>query len=153
MLDQALTALAAAAGTAVAAAAGTDVWSGLRGSLARWFGAGDTEREQDALDRLDRTAATLGSTPPAEVDQARIRQEASWQARIEDALEDLPAEERERAADLLRTLLAGAAPPAAGPGAVSVTGDVRADRGSIAAAVIHGGATVGTPHQPAPEEG
>ncbi|MGW3466207.1 hypothetical protein ACWDE9_44675, partial [Streptomyces olivaceoviridis] len=39
MLEQALTALAAAGGAAVVQAAGTDAWTGLRQAVARWFGS------------------------------------------------------------------------------------------------------------------
>jgi hypothetical protein len=59
MLEQALTALAAAGGTAVVQAAGTDAWTGLRQAVARWFGRGDRQRERVELERLDRTAGEL----------------------------------------------------------------------------------------------
>ncbi|MFI7241662.1 hypothetical protein [Streptomyces qinglanensis] len=155
MLEQALTALATAAGSAVVTAAGTDGWSYLRQTLARWFGAGDGEREQTALERLDQTAAALGAAPPPQAESVRIRQEAAWQTRFEDALEALAPSERERAAHVLRALLEGSFPPGTGAGALFVAGDVdvRADRGSIAAALVHGGASIATPHQPDPPQG
>lgn len=89
MLDQALTALAAAGGAAVVQAAGTDLWTGLRQAVAGWFGRGDAEREQAELQRLDRTAAELRSAPADEAERLRIRAEAAWQARMEALLENL----------------------------------------------------------------
>ncbi|MGW7724996.1 hypothetical protein ACWGJ6_16780 [Streptomyces canus] len=158
MLDQVLTALAASGGTAVVAAAGTDVWGALRQAVARWFGRGDAQREQAELERLDQTAAALQSADSAEAERARIRQEASWQARIEAALESLSEGERDQAASRLRALLAQHAPQStatAGPGGLAVGGDVdiRADGGSIAAGVIHGGAHIDTPREPDPSQG
>ena len=113
MLAEALTALAAAGGTAVVQAAGKDAWAGFRARVAKWFARGDTEREQVALERLDRTAAALEAAGPGEVERVRAGQEASWQTLFEMLLEGLDGEEQQRAADELRDLLA--ASPAAGP--------------------------------------
>ncbi|MFJ6835444.1 hypothetical protein [Streptomyces sp. NPDC091209] len=123
MLETALTALAAAGGTAVAQAAGTDAWSALRGRVAGWFGRGDSERERAELERLDSSAAELTAVGGPEAEQVRIRQEASWQARIEILLESLDGEQRDRAVAELRALVEEAAPGAAGPGA-RVSGNV-----------------------------
>ncbi|KOG47629.1 hypothetical protein [Streptomyces decoyicus] len=158
MLDQALTALAASGGTAVVTAAGTDAWAGLRQAVARWFGRGNAQREQAELERLDQTGAALQAAAPAETERARIRIEASWQARIEAVLESLNEGERDQAAGQLRDLLAQHAPSnaaTAGPGGLAVSGnmDIRADGGSIAAGVIHGGAHTGTPPVPDPSQG
>ncbi|MER8002627.1 hypothetical protein [Streptomyces sp. NPDC095613] len=158
MLDQVLTALAASGGTAVVTAAGTDAWAGLRQAVARWFGRGDAQREQAELERLDQTRASLEAADAAEAERARIRLEASWQARIEAALESLNEGERDQAGDHLRGLLAQHAPQgavAAGRGGLAVGGnvDIRADGGSIAAGVIHGGAHIGTPPVPDPSQG
>lgn len=158
MLDQALTALAAAGGTAVVQAAGTDVWTGLRRAVAGWFGRGDAEREQAELERLDQTAGELRSASADQAERLRIRAEAAWQARIEALLENLSEVERTSAAEELRALLAeqttqGGA--SAGPGGVAVGGnmDIHAEDGSIAAAVIHGGAHIGRPPTPDPSQG
>ncbi|KUN57298.1 hypothetical protein AQJ46_47980 [Streptomyces canus] len=141
MLVESLTALAAAGGTAVVQAAGTDAWTGLREAVACWFGRGDSQREQAELERLDRTAAALEAADPAQVERARVSMEAAWQARIEATLEHLDGPERDQAADQLRALLVDQGPGdavSAGPGGVAVKGhlDIRADQGSIAAAVI-----------------
>jgi hypothetical protein len=157
MLDQALIALAATGGTALVTAAGTDAWRGLQQAVARWFGRGDTQREQAELERLDQTAAAMQATDPAEAEQARNRQEAVWQTRIETLLENLDGTERERAAEQLRSLLAQHAPQGgvvAGAGGLAAnTVDIHAEQGSIAAGVIHGGAQIGTPPMPAPPQG
>ncbi|TQJ37720.1 hypothetical protein OHU34_44590 (plasmid) [Streptomyces sp. NBC_00080] len=158
MVEQALTALAAAGGTAVAQAAGTDVWSGLRQALARWFGRGDERRERAELERLDQTAGELETAEIAVLERARIRQEAMWQARIEALLESMDDTERARAAEEMRALLDQHVPQggvSAGQGGLAAGGnvDIRADRGSIAAGIIQGGAYVGHPPAPDPSQG
>ncbi|KOV91043.1 hypothetical protein [Streptomyces sp. NRRL B-3648] len=152
----ALLALASAGGQAVVAAAGTDAWNGFRHAIARWFGSGDTQREQTELERLDQTAAALQAAEPDQVEQARIRQE--WQTHIEGMLENLDEVERQQAADQLRDLLAQYVPQggvSAGPGGVAVGGDmsIRADDGSVAGGVIQGNVHVGPPPGPDPPQG
>ncbi len=158
MLEQTLVELAVTGGTAVVQAAGTDAWAELRRAVATWFGRGVSQREQAELERLDRTAAALETTDAAEVERERIRQEASWQARIEARLENLQSTERDEAADQLRALLAQHAAPghvSAGPNGLAAGGnvDIRANSGSIAAGVIHGGAHLGIPSTPDPSQG
>jgi len=138
VLAEALTALAAAGGTAVVQAAGKDAWAGFRSRAAKWFGRGDTGREQVALERLDRTAAALEAAGPGEVERVRAGQQASWQTLFELLLEGLDWEEQERAAADLRDLLAGFAggrTAAVGQDGVAVAGDVdiHAETGSAAA--------------------
>lgn len=151
MLTEALAMLAAAGGTAVVQAAGNDAWIGFRQQLARWFGRGDTERERAELERLDQTAQALEQADGEQAEREQIRQEASWQTRIENVLESLDDQERERAATSLRSLLSQAVPSSfqisAAAGGVAAGGDITttADHGSIAAAVIEGGAQTGTP--------
>ncbi|MCQ8828787.1 hypothetical protein [Streptomyces malaysiensis] len=158
MLEQALTALAAAGGTAVAQAAGTETWTALRQAVARWFGRGDSRRERAELERLDRTAGELETAEAAVAERARIRQEAAWQARIEAVLESLDDTERARAAEELRALLArhtrsGGASTGRGGLAVGGDVDIRAERGSISAGVIHGGVHIDRPPAPEPSQG
>ena len=138
MLAEALAALAAAGGTAVVQAAGKDAWAEFRARVAKWLARGDTEREQVALERLDRTAAALEAAGPGEVERVQAGQEASWQTLFEILLEGLDGEEQERAADELRGLLigfAGGRAAAVGQGAVAVAGDVEihAETGGAAA--------------------
>ncbi|MFD5736432.1 hypothetical protein ACFWIY_27025 [Streptomyces sioyaensis] len=159
MLDQALIALAAAGGTAVVTAAGTDAWAGLRRAVAHWFSRGDALREHAELERLDQTATALQPTDPAEAERARIRQEASWQVRIEAMLESLDDAERDQAADQMRSLLAQHVPQgsvSAGPGTVTVSdGGVAVDgdlsvTASGAGAIAVGGSVTGSVASNAP---
>jgi hypothetical protein len=138
VLAEALTALASAGGTAAVQAAGQDAWAGFRSRVATWFGRGDTQREQVALERFDRTAAALKAANPGEVERVRAGQQASWQTLFEVLLESLDGEEQQRAGDELRDLLAGFADgraEAVGHGAVAVAGDVgiHAETGGAAA--------------------
>ncbi|MFJ3861728.1 hypothetical protein ACIPRL_36590 [Streptomyces sp. NPDC090085] len=159
MLAEAMTALAAAGGTAVVQAAGTDVWTGFRQGVAGWFGrGGNAQRESAELERLDRTASALEAASPDQVERMRLRQEASWEAWFIAFLEGLDEVQREQAVGELRALLGQDAPQAdvsAVQGGVAVGRDVNvtAEQGSIAAAVLHGGATIGTPSRPDPSQG
>ena len=158
MLDQALIALAALGGTAVVQAAGTDAWEGIRRAVAQWFGCGDTILEQAELERLDASAAALEAAGPGEAEREQARQEGLWHGYFQAMLERLDGPERERAAEALQTLL-GEHTPVSGMmaivGKVAAGRDVTnsADHGSIAATLIEGGASIGTPHQPDPSKG
>ncbi|MFD3554459.1 hypothetical protein ACFWWA_20525 [Streptomyces goshikiensis] len=155
MLEQALVALAAAGGAAVVQAAGTDAWGGLRRAFARWFGRGDAQREQAALDNLDSTASELETAD----EDARRDQAVMWRTRIADRLEDLSGDEQALAAAQLDALVNGRSSQGsatAGQDGLAVSGDfggVHADRGSIAAVTIHGGAHIGPPPDPDPSQG
>jgi hypothetical protein len=154
MLSEGMTALAAAGGTAVVQAAGTDAWTGFRQRVASWFGRGNPQRENAELQRLGQTAGeleTAATAGPTELERVRIRQEGAWQARIEALLESLNDTERAPAADELRALLA----QHTSQSGLAVGGnvDIRAEGGSIAAGVIHGGAHIGPPLAPDPSQG
>lgn len=158
MLEQALSELAAVGGSAVVSAAGTDAWTGLRQALAHWFGRGSPQREEAERERLQQTDAVLRGTDPAEADQARMRLAASWQARIEVALETLEETDLDQAVRELRAVLHPSGPPdgtSGGAGGLGVAGnvDIHAESGSIAAGVIHGGAQIAHPTVPAPFKG
>ncbi|OLZ65487.1 hypothetical protein AVW11_16990 [Streptomyces amritsarensis] len=157
MLEEALVVLATAGGTAVVQAAGTQAWDGFRTRVARLLGRGDGVRERAELERLDRTASTLQVADSSEVEQVRLRQEASWQTRFEDLLEDLDGVDREQVAAELRALVqeqAGAGTLTAGDHGVVVRGrvEVRADHGSVAALRV-GDVTLGNPPLPGPPQG
>ncbi|MFD7835498.1 hypothetical protein [Streptomyces sp. NPDC059761] len=161
MLAEALAALAAAGGAAVVEAAGTSAWQGFQQAVARWFAAGDEEREHVTLERLDSSANALaaigGAADDGEAEHVRIAQQAMWQARFEVALENLSAPDRAVAAEALRTLIAGPAVSgraSASGGAAAVGGNViiRADHGS-AAAWHMGTVTQGSPRPPGPPQG
>ncbi|MFD7379790.1 hypothetical protein [Streptomyces mirabilis] len=150
MLSEAMTALAAAGGTALVQAAGTDAWTEFRQQVARWFGRGNPQRENAAVERLDQTAVQLETAGPTEVERVRLGQVAAWQARIEDLLESLDGTEQGQAAEELGALLAqhvSQGEVSAGQGGLAVGGnvDIRADHGSVAAGVVHGNVTLGRP--------
>jgi hypothetical protein len=159
VLEEAFVALAASGSTALVQAAGTDAWEGIRNRMAKLFGRHDQQRERAELERLNYTAAILQQAPVGEIEELRIRQEASWQTRIEDLLESLDADEREQVSVELRSIIDDGAVPArtisAEQGALAAGGniDIRADRGSIAGGAIHGDVTIGSPPKPDPTWG
>ena len=160
MLPEALSALAEAGGVAIVKAAGTDAWQGFRDAVARWFSREETHHEQAELERLTQTEIALQAARPAEMERVRIRQEAAWQTRIEGVLESLDGDQRDRKADQLQALLneylsARDRTVSAGVGGLATSGDVtvRADHGSIAAGVLHGGIQISPPTKPDPLKG
>ncbi|MFF3727736.1 hypothetical protein ACFYYM_35815 [Streptomyces erythrochromogenes] len=160
MLTEALATLAVSGGTAVVQAAGQDAWDGLRSQLARWFGRGDAQREDEELERLSRTAEALRTAPGEEPEQLRSRYAGIWQNRIEDMLESLEGRERAEAAEALRSLLAESERAglnvSAADGGVAAAGDInmQAGPGSVVAAAIRGNVHVGpvSPPESPPEE-
>lgn len=158
MLAEAMTALAAAGGTAVVQAAGTDVWTEFRQRVARWFGQGNVQRERTELDRLDQTAAALEAAEGQQAERVRLRQEASWEAWFIALLEGLNDDQREQAAAELRTLLVEYSPQggvSAGQYGIAAGRDVnvRAEQGSVAAALLQGDVNMSTPTMPDPSQG
>ncbi|MFE5595668.1 hypothetical protein [Streptomyces sp. NPDC056549] len=157
MLAEGLAVLAAAGGAAVVQAAGTSAWQGLQQSVAQWFARGDGTRQRVELERLDRSAAALEAAQDYEQADVRSSQQGAWQARFEQALENLSDSEREEAAEILRALLQthapadGAETPTDGP-TIRGNVDIRADHGSAAALQMRD-VTVGTPPQPGPQQG
>lgn len=158
VLDETLTALAAAGGGAVVQAAGTSLWTAFSNGVARLFGRGDERSAQVTLVRLDRTAAALGQVAADDAERVRRGEESSWQTRFQDLLDELPEREREEAATDLRglvELVSRQGSVTTGDGGLAVGGNVsiRADHGSAAAGVINGGVHLGTPYQPGPAQG
>ncbi|MBZ4020668.1 hypothetical protein CCS38_34095 [Streptomyces purpurogeneiscleroticus] len=157
MLEQELTTLAAAGGAAIVTAASTDAWTRFRDALARWFGRGNPQREQAQRERLDQTAAALQAADGGV--QARARQEASWQTRIELLLESLDEADRAQAVNDLGALLEQQKAPhsgiSAGDGVVAAGGDlnITADNGSMALGAANGPVTFTPPPAPAPPQG
>jgi len=154
MLEEGLTALAAAGGTAVVQAAGTSTWRGFQQAVARWFGHGDEERVRV---ELDRSAQALAAVPEGEADSVRRDHQAAWQARFEAVLMSLGDPQRRSAAEALDTLLQayrhGDGVSAAGDGqAVRGHVEIRADHGSVAALRM-GDVSLGNPSQPGPPQG
>jgi len=119
MLAEAMTAAAAAAGTTVVQSASSDLWTAFRERCARLVGRGDPARENDALERLDQTAAVLDAAGEEESGRVRDLQVGLWQGRFESLLESLEQPERERLVAELRALAEESAPEQAGRGVVS----------------------------------
>ncbi|MGW1705871.1 hypothetical protein ACWCP8_10045 [Streptomyces sp. NPDC002206] len=91
----------------------------------------------------------------------RTRLEASWQARFEDFIDELPPEEQTEAVEWMREISAlgslAQGGTNAGPRGLAVSGDltVRAETGSMAGGVLNidGGVNLGNPPKPAASEG
>ncbi|MET7718442.1 hypothetical protein [Streptomyces sp. NPDC005407] len=96
MLTEAMAAAAAAGGTAVVEAAGSDLWAWFRTRCARLVGRGDPGREDEALDRLDRTATVLDAAGEAERERVRDVHARLWQGEFSSLLESLEEADRKR---------------------------------------------------------
>ncbi|MEV7012373.1 hypothetical protein [Streptosporangium sp. NPDC051022] len=121
MLSEALTALAATAGTGLVTAMTTDAWTEVRTRFGRLLGRGDSERVARQEDRLERGRRELTTAAGDQVERVRAAQEAVWRTRFADLLEEEPEREAELRAVL--DFLARRVPVAAS-GAVRV--DARA---------------------------
>lgn len=104
MLTEAVTAAAAAGGLTVVQAASTDTWAWFRTRFARLIGRSDPERESEALDQLDRTAAVLDAADEGERERVQGVHARLWQGELVSLLETLAEEERELLATRLRAL-------------------------------------------------
>lgn len=156
MLEEALTALAAAGGTAVVQAAGTSSWQGLQHAVAQWFGRGQEDRDHVARERLAQSATALAESDAETAVHIRAREQAVWQTRFEMALESLGDDERETAVAALRVILREQVSPSAvsaGDNGQAIGGSVHisADRGAAALRMrdVH----VSHPSQPGPQQG
>ncbi len=153
MPGEVLTALVQWAGQTVAAAAVTDVWESARRKFARLLGRGDARKTEVAKRWLAETREQLTAVEGADLERARAAQAQRWEGRFADLLDEDPA----AAADL-RALVEEitAVLPA---GVVSATGhgvaagrdvSISADRGGVAAGVIHGNVAPPNPSGPGP---
>ena len=151
MPGEVLMALAQWAGQTVAAAAVTDVWESARRKFARLLGRGDARKTEAAERWLAETHEQLTAVEGAEAERARAAQAQRWEGRFADLLDEDPGAEAD-----LRALVEEmrAALPA---GLVSATShavaggrdvNISADRGGVAAGVIHG--SVAPPNPPGP---
>ncbi|ATL29642.1 hypothetical protein KY5_4624 [Streptomyces formicae] len=105
VLDDAMTALAAAGASAVVQAAGTDAWTAVRDAVARWFGRGDAARERAELARLDRTGTALSAADGELGRRLRDDERISWRTRFEIVLDDLDGTVRQELGDELQSLV------------------------------------------------
>jgi hypothetical protein len=154
-----LFALAGAGGAAIVNAVMTDAWAGARDRYARLFGRGDPQRQRQAEQRLDETAAAIAAATPDRVDELRRQAADVWRGRLVALLDEHP-EARAEVAELVH-----AAPPATsytanihGDGTTSFQGtnygrqyrigNVRFSPGGLVAVIVAlvltvGGGTVG----------
>jgi hypothetical protein len=141
-------ALEALAGTALVQAMVTDGWQSVRRKVAQLFGRGQPGSQIER--RLDATREQLRAAAPAELDRVRAVLAGQWQTRFEDLLADHPDAEADLA-DLVAELQA-TLPMTVRDHSVAAGRDVRvsAERGSVAAGVIHGDVMPPGPRTPGP---
>ena len=152
-LAEALVALAALAGNTVVTAAVTDAWEGARKGFARLLGRGDPGKTRLAEERLAETHDRLAQASGAEAEQARAALEAQWVTRVRDLLEEDPGAEADLRAlveDIQALLPAGLVSAAGHAVAAGRDVNISADRGGIAAGVIHGNVAPPGPPRPGP---
>jgi hypothetical protein len=101
VLDEALSALAAAGGTGLVTAMVTDGWESVRARVAKLFGRGNEKQAEVIAGRLEESRSRLEGLSADELDRARAAQEAAWRTRLADLLEEHP-----EAAPELRELVA-----------------------------------------------
>ena len=146
-----ITSLAALAGNTLVAATVTDAWETARHRFARLLGRG--EPDPAAERRLEATRSQLAAAPPVAREQVQADLAAQWSVRLADLLEESPEAEAELRAllDEIGALLPGGGVCAAGH-SVAAGRDVRvrADRGGVAAGVIHGNVAPPDPTGPGP---
>lgn len=146
-----LIALAQWAGQTVASAAVTDVWESVRRKFTPLFGRGDPKRTEAAERWLTETHERLTAAVGGELESARAYQQQRWQGRFADLLDEDPEVEAELRA-LVEEIQAQLPPGvvSAGDHAVAAGRDVnvRADHGSVSAAVLHGNVTLPGPTGP-----
>ncbi|MFI6155856.1 hypothetical protein ACIBCA_24585 [Kitasatospora sp. NPDC051170] len=153
MLPEELSALAAATATGIVQAAGTDLWSAVRERVARLWRRGRAGAEQE--DRAERATRERLEETGRELAAAEDRAAADghwqdrWRTRLQDFLEDLPAEEQDAAVRELKAMLAetetgGQPSPGvrADHGGVAAGGNIHNERGVIAGS-IEGDVTIG----------
>jgi hypothetical protein len=134
-----LGALITAACDALVTAAVTDSWEDVRRKVAGWFGRGKPDRK--ILERLDRTCAEIAATPASEAESVRRELAREWAGRFKDLIADYPdaAVELDGLVSDIRAVIASGHAVAAGRDITST-----ADRGAVAASVIHGDVHTGT---------
>jgi hypothetical protein len=152
-LAEALVALAALAGNTVVAAAVTDAWESARKGFARLLGRGDPGKTQLAEERLAETREQLTQAAGEGVDQARTALETQWVTRMRDLLEEDPGVEADLRAlveEIRARLPAGMVSAADHAVAAGRDVNISADRGGLAAGVIHGNVAPPGPTHPGP---
>ena len=152
-LVAALIALAALAGNTVVTAAVTDAWESARKGFARLLGRGDPAKAKLAEERLAETHDQLAVASGADLEGTQAALEAQWVTRMKDLLEEDPGVEADLRAlvqEVRAQLPAGAVSAADHAVAAGRDVSISADRGGIAAGVIHGSVAPPGPTRPGP---
>ena len=148
-----LIALAQFAGQTVAGAAITDVWEAVRGRFARLLGRGNSRRTQVAEQWLTQTRDQLTMASSAELEHAQHAQAERWAGRFADLLDEDPgleAELRALAEQVAAQLPAAVVSASDHSVAAGQNVNIKAERGSTAAGVIHGNVAPSNPTPPGP---
>jgi hypothetical protein len=151
MPGEAVIALAQWAGQTVAAAAITDVWESAKHKVARFLGRGNPKKTQAAERWLAETHHQLAGAETGDLESARAAQAQRWEGRFADLLDEDPGVEADLRAlvqEIQDALPAGVVSAADHAIAAGRDVNVSADRGGVAAGVIHG--TVAPPNPPGP---
>jgi hypothetical protein len=146
-------ALATLAGQTIVTAAVTDAWESARQKVARFFGRGDPGRTALAERRLDQTRDQLVAPSGTDLTELRNSWQNRWADRLADLLEEYPdaeAELRALVAEIAAQLPAGAVTATDHSLAAGRDITISADRGSVAAGVIHGNVAPPDPPPPGP---
>ena len=152
-LTEALIALAALAGNTVVTAAVTDAWETARKGFARLLGRGDLAMTRLAQARLAETHDQLAEATGTDLERTRAALEAQWVTRMRDLLEEDPGAEADLRAlveELQARLPAGLVSGADHAVAAGRDVNISADRGGLAAGVIHGNVAPPGPPHPGP---
>jgi hypothetical protein len=152
-LAEALIALAALAGNTVVTAAVTDAWESARTGFGRLLGRGDPAKAKLAGERLAQTHDQLAEASGADLEGTRAALEAQWVTRMRDLLEEDPGVEADLRAlvqEIRARLPAGTVSAADHAVAAGRDVNISADRGGIAAGVIHGNVAPPGPTHPGP---
>jgi hypothetical protein len=149
-----ISSVAVLAGNTLVAASVTDAWETARSKFSHLFGHGRPDPTTER--RFDATRDRLILVPAEQAGQARAELAERWAARLADLLEDDPvAEDRLRAlvSEVQALLPAGSGSATDHSLAVSGNVTIQANRGSVAAGVIHGNVMPPGPTGPDPVPG
>jgi hypothetical protein len=108
MLEEALLALAGAAGGAIVKSMATDAWTAVRTRVAGLFSRAGKKRQQVIEAQLDHDSQVVASSVPEQ--RAAVERELTlaWRGQLVELLADRPDEELSALADDLRALVEAA---------------------------------------------
>jgi len=145
MLNEALAALAGAAGSGLVSAMVTDGWQQVRTRAARLLGRGDAQDEERQEARLERARREVVQAPEGQAEEVRRRQGEAWRTRFADLLEDAPEAEGPLR-ELVAFMAEHAGPAVAGAVQVNAHASDRAQQANLGQGVQTN--TFGSPSAP-----